>query len=397
MRISTGSSFQRGVSMMQQLQQALDRTQQQISSGRRILTPSDDPIASARTVELRETLSRLEQFERNGEIARNRLSFEETALVSVNDTLQRVRELSILANNDTQSPESRRLIAGELRERVDQLVQIANQRDGGGRYLFSGNRDGTAPVTTSGGAFSYNGDQGQRLIQIAEDRQIPDSDSGANVFFHIKDGNGTFSSSAAAGNAGTGILTAGSVTDSSQYDRDSYTVSFTASNSYDVIDSTGSIISSSAFTPGDTVAFRGIEFAISGEPAGGDEFNIEPSRNRDMFSGILDLATALEKPVTDDKSRAALHNDVNNALQNIDQAIGKVLDVRTQVGTRLNAIENQAENNASFELTLQTTLAGIEDLDYAEALSLLSQQASTLEAAQATFARTQGLSLFNYL
>ena len=116
-----------------------------------------------------------------------------------------------------------------------------------------------------------------------------------------------------------------------------------------------------------------------------------------MFSGILDLATALEQPVTDDTSRAALHNGVNNALQNIDQAIGKVLDIRTQIGTRLNAIENQVENNASFELTLQTTLAGIEDLDYAEALSLLSQQASMLEAAQASFARTQGLSLFNYL
>lgn len=397
MRISTASSFQRGVSMMQQLQQALDRTQQQISSGQRILSPSDDPIAAARTIELRESLSRLEQFERNGEIARNRLSYEETALVSVNDTLQRVRELTVLANNDTQSPESRRLIAGELRERVDQLVHIANQRDGGGRFLFSGNRDGAAPVTTSGGVFTYNGDQGQRLIQIAEDRQIPDSDAGASVFFHIKDGNGAFSSSAAASNTGAGILTAGSVADASQYDRDSYTVRFTASDSYDVLDSTGSIVSSSAFTPGDTIAFRGIEFAITGVPASGDEFNIEPSRNRDMFSGILDLATALEQPVTGDTSRAALHNGVNSALQNIDQAIGKVLDIRTQVGTRLNAIESQVENNASFELTLQTTLAGIEDLDYAEALSLLSVQASTLEAAQASFARTQSLSLFNYL
>jgi flagellar hook-associated protein 3 FlgL len=397
MRISTAGSFQSGVSMMQQLQQALDRTQQQISSGRRILTPSDDPIASARTVELRESLSRIEQFERNGEIARNRLSYEETALVSVNDNLQRVRELAVLANNDTQSPESRRLIAGELRERVDQLVQIANQRDGGGRYLFAGNKDGAEPVTTANGVFTYNGDQGQRLIQIAENRQIPDSDSGASVFFHIKDGNGTFSSNAAAANTGTGILKAGSVSDMSQYDRDSYTIRFTASNNYEVVDSGGAVISTSTFTPGDTVAFRGIEVAIDGAPAAGDEFNIEPSRHRDMFSSILDLASTLEQPVTGDTSRAVLHNGVNNALQNIDQAIGKVLDVRTQVGTRLSAIENQVESNASFELTLQTTLSGIEDLDYAEALSLLSVQASTLEAAQASFVRTQSLSLFNFL
>ncbi|MCB1843760.1 MAG: flagellar hook-associated protein FlgL, partial [Halioglobus sp.] len=198
MRISTSSAFQRGLSMMQQLQSAIDRTQQQLSTGRRLLSPADDPTAAARTVEMRESLSRIEQFERNGEVARNRLSYEEAALVSVNDALQRVRELTIQANNDTQSPESRSFIAAELRERVDQLVQVANQRDGSGRYLFSGNRDGVAPVSRQGGAFAYHGDQGQRLIQIGTDRQIPDGDSGFSVFFEIRDGNGVFSSNATA-------------------------------------------------------------------------------------------------------------------------------------------------------------------------------------------------------
>ena len=138
MRISTSGAFQRGVSLMQQIQAALDRTQRQISSGRRLLSPSDDPIASSRTIELRETLSRIQQFERNGNIARNRLGFEESALSSVNDVLQRIRELALQANNATQSDETRRLIAAEVREQLDQLVQLANQQDGNGRFLFSG-------------------------------------------------------------------------------------------------------------------------------------------------------------------------------------------------------------------------------------------------------------------
>ncbi len=397
MRISTYSAFQRGLDMMQRIQAGLDRTQQQISTGRRLLAPSDDPIAAARSLELRESLARIEQFDRNGEIARNRLNFEETALVSVNDVLQRVRELAIQANNDTQSAEGRRQIAAEMRERIDQLVALANQRDGTGRYLFAGTRDTTAPVSVAGGAWVYNGDQGQRLIQIGEDRQIPDGDSGADVFFSVKDGNGTFSTRAVATNSGDGVLGPGSVLDPAQYDRDTYTIRFTAPGSYDVLDSGGAAVTSGAYTPGASIAFRGIEVTLEGSPAAGDDFVVEPSRNRDLFGIVAELAGVLETPADDAAARAALHNGVNGALADLDQAIGQILDVRTQVGTRLAAIESQADTNASLSLTIQSTVSGIEDLDYAEALSRLSIQATTLEAAQQTFVRTQSLSLFNYL
>lgn len=397
MRISTSGAFQSGLSMMQQLQTAIDRTQQQLSTGRRLLSPADDPIAAARTVEMQESLSRLEQFERNGEFARNRLTYEETALASVNDALQRVRELTVQANNDTQSAESRSYIAAELRERVDQLVQIANQRDGAGRYLFAGNRDGVAPVSQQGTTFAYHGDQGQRLIQIGTDRQIPDGDSGSSIFFEIKDGNGTFSSNAAAANTGSGFIANSSVTDASVYDQGSYTIRFTAADSYEVLDSGGAVISSAAYAAGDTIAFRGIQISTDGSPAAGDEFNIEPSRMHDMFSNILNLADTLEQSGTGDAARARLHGGVNSALYNLDQAIEQVLTVRTQIGTRLNAIDSQSESNASFELNLQTTLADIGELDYAEAMSRLSIQVTALEAAQQSFIRTQSLSLFNFL
>ena len=162
MRISTRSAYLNGLAAIQQLQASLDRTQRQISSGRRILTPSDDPIAASRALELRESLSRLQQFDRNGTIVANRLSQEESALNSVNNVLQRVRELALQANNATQSDESRKLIAIEMREHLGNLVQLANQQDGNGGYLFSGNLEDTQTVTRMGSTFTYNGDQGQR-------------------------------------------------------------------------------------------------------------------------------------------------------------------------------------------------------------------------------------------
>jgi len=396
MRVSTRGSFLQGVNMMQQLQSMLDHTQQQISSGRRIMSPSDDPIAASRALEIRESIGRLEQFDRNSSIAANRLSQEESTLGSVSNVLQRVRELSLQANNATQSNETRQLIAIEMRQQLDQLVQLGNQRDGNGSYLFSGNLADVQPVTRMGSSFTYNGDQGQRYIQIGEGRQVADSDSGAAVFFGIRDGNGTFSSIAAATNTGTGVLSGGSLTDPSAWVQDEYTVRFIDPNNYEVLDSSAAVVTTGTFQSGDTIAFNGIELSVNGSPQGADEFTIAPSRLQDVFAMVDQIATAVEQTVSDDTSRAVLNNSVNSGLLNIDQAIGNVLDVRTQVGSRLAAIDDQIDTNGAFALSYQETLASIEDLDYAEAISRLSIQATTLEAAQQSFMRTQSLSLFNY-
>ena len=396
MRVSTSGMFSSGLQLMQRLQSALDHTQRQISSGRRILTPSDDPIAASRALEIRESLSRLEQFDRNANIAQNRLSQEESALSSVNNVLQRVRELALQANNASQSNESRQMIAVEMREQLDNLVQLANQQDGNGKFLFSGNLDDTEPVVRMGSSFTYNGDQGQRFIQIGEGRQVPDGDSGAAVFFGIRDGNGTFSTSPASTNTGTGVLGAGSLVDPTAWVQDQYTVRFIDQGNFEVVDSAATVVSTGTFQPGDTVAFRGIEFRLDGQPQGGDEFLAAPSRFQDVFSALDQTAAAVELSVNDDVSRAALHNGINAGLLNIDQAIGNLLDVRTQVGSRLSAIESQVDSNAAFSLNYQETLASLEDLDYAEAISRLSMEVTTLEAAQKSFVRTQSLSLFNY-
>lgn len=397
MRISTIGAYQNGLGLMQNLQVALTHTQQQIASGRRILNPSDDPIASSRSLELQESLSRLTQFDRNGSIAKNRLNHEESVLSNIGDLLQRVRELALQANNATQSDESRALIAVEMREHVNQLVEFANQQDGTGAYLFSGNMDGTLPVARNGSSFSYQGDQGQRLIQIGEGRQIADGDAGSKLFFEIRNGNGIFSASPAVGNTGGGILGSGSVIDPTQYDRDQYTVRFVDSVTYEVLDSSAAIVTTGSFQSGDTISFRGIQISIDGQPVTGDEFDVAPSKFQDVFTTTTALASAVDIAISDNASRAAMSNGINAGILGIDQALGNILEVRTELGSRLAAIDSQEDSNGAFALTLQETLADMQDLDYAEAISRLSLQVSTLEAAQKSFVRTQNLTLFNFI
>lgn len=396
MRVSTNGAYQRSLTMMQQLQSALSHTQLQIASGRRILTPSDDPIASARTLDLQESIARLDQFERNSDILGNRLSFEESALGNVNNALQRVRELAIQANNATQSNETRSLIAIEMREQLDSLMQLANQQDGSGRYLFAGNMDDTEPVSRNGNVFNYNGDQGQRMIQIGDARQIADGDPGSDVFFRVRNGNGSFAATAAPTNIGTGVLDGGSVTDQTLYNQDQFTIRFIDPNNYEVLDSGAAVVATGTFESGGTIAFSGIQLSIDGDPAAGDQFDVSPSANDNIFAMIDSLASAVELSVSDESSRAAMNNGINAGILAIDQAIGNVIDVRTRVGSRLAAIDGQNDANSSTILTLQETIADLQDLDYAEALSRLTLEASTLEAAQQSFIRTQNLSLFNY-
>jgi flagellar hook-associated protein 3 FlgL len=275
-------------------------------------------------------------------------------------------------------------------------VQIANQKDGAGSYLFAGNQEQAQPVSRMGSTFTYNGDQGRRLIQIGEGREVADGDSGASIFFQVRTGNGTFAVFPSAANTGNGIIGPSSVTNPTLYDQDQYTVRFIDPDNYEVRDSGGGLVSSGVFSPGDNIAFRGIELSINGQPAASDEFIVPPSGMQSIFATIDGLATAIAQPIHDDTARVAMNNRINASLMNVDQALGNVLDVRTQVGSRLAAIETQLDSNGAMALTLQSTLAQIQDLDYAEAISRLSAQATTLEAAQQSFIRTQQLSLFNF-
>ncbi|MEM9401848.1 MAG: flagellar hook-associated protein FlgL [Pseudomonadota bacterium] len=396
-RVSTLSTLNSSVNLLQRLQADIDLTGRQIASGRRILTPADDPISAARSIEIREALSRTQQFDRNATIAVGRLQQEESALSLAGDVVQRIRELTVQASNATQGNEARRLIAVEVRSQLEQLVKIANSRDGNGSYMFAGTRDDVQPVSQAGSVFTYNGDDGQRQIQVGEGRTVADRDPGSDVFFRVRRGNGDFQALPVAGNTGGGIVGNGSLVDPTVYDRDTYLTTFTAADTYEVRDSSAALVTTATFQPGDTIAFRGIEFTVEGQPDIGDSFTAAPSQYQDMFSMISDLADAIDTAVNSDLTRVEMSNGINRGLENLDQALGNLLSVRTQAGARLAVVDDQQNANSANAITFQETLARIEDLDYAEALSRLSAQTGILEAAQRSFVRVQGLSLFNFL
>ena len=365
MRVSTNGLQQQAINTILAQQQRLAALQLQVGSGQRIVEPSDDPVGAQRIMELDSSLARIEQYQQNADLAQSRLQIEENALGAASDVLQRARELVIQGANATQTPETRNLIAQELQQLRDELLTIANTRNGQGEYLFGGYRSDTRPFTANDGRVQYNGDQGQRLLQISASQRISDGDHGAEVFHDIPTGNGVFDAAPAATNTGSGVTAGAYVLDPTQYDGDTLTIEFVALGSYEIRDGTGGLLSVGTHTPGDSIAAEGLSLVIDGEPEIGDRFTISPSTTQNAFASIDQIIDALSAAAYDEPSSAQARSALNQGLTNLDQALGRLLEVRTRVGSRLQAIDTQRSANAELSLQLESTRATIRDVDYA--------------------------------
>ena len=407
MRISTVQMQQIALNSMLDQQTKLSKTQNQVASGQRLLTPADDPIASTAALDLHQMVAVTEQQQRAADAVKARLGLEDATLSSVSDVLQRVRELAVQTGNTTLTNEDRRAVGAEVLQSIESLLGLANTSDNNGDYLFAGYQGATKPfASNSSGGFSYFGDDGQRRVQVGSAQSVADSDAGSAVFRNIKNGNGTFQT-AEAGNTGGGANRGGAVinsgTVSGTFVPETYTLTFTGSppaSTYTVTNSAATVIAGPAvYSSGADIDLStvGIKTTITGSPANGDRFVISPSSNQDVFQTVKNFADALQQGFSNSASQAVYEKTIKQTLTNLDQALSNVVNTRVQVGARINTVDQQVTSNESYLGQLHETLASLEGLDYAEAISRLNLQTAALQAAQQSFVRIQGLSLFNYL
>ncbi|HEY8519049.1 MAG TPA: flagellar hook-associated protein FlgL [Gammaproteobacteria bacterium] len=397
MRISTSQIHTNGVIAIQRRQAELARTQQQLATGKRILTPADDPAGAVQGLKLHQRVGSVEQYERNAAYAVTRLELEEVALASLGNALQRARELALQAANEMLSDENRQSIARELREISNALLDAANARDASGEHLFGGYRTTAQPfVRGPDGQVKYVGDGGRREADLSPDRRIAVGDNGL-PFMTVPRGNGVFTVTPDGANTGTGRVAVAEVMDAAAYGGESYTIVMTAADTYEVLDGNGVVVTTGAYAAGSAIDFGGVRVVLDGAPAAGDSFAVGPAGTVSVFAIVDELAAALEAPTGAPGARALTSHAVTTAVQNLDQALGRVLELRTGVGARLNTLEQWQNANADELLELRSSLSEIEDLDYAEAVSRFRLQQVALEAAQAAQVQLAGLSLFNFL
>lgn len=432
MRISTLQAFNNGVTGLQRNYSNVTRTQEQISTGNRILTPADDPVASVRLLQLEQQQNVLSQYNANLTAADSSLVQEESTLNSVNTVLLRVRELALRAGNGSLSAEDRQSIAAELSEREDELLSLMNTRNARGEYLFSGFQGKTQPfVRAADGSYSYQGDEGQRKLQIASSLNIPISDSGKSIFENVTNAGRLASaldtSGIMPGDVSTLAVSKPLVGDevafsgSPAFPEEGVEILFEEDGSYSIY----GLPRTAGDTPlpdgqnfkmdddaerSDSLVFRGVTLQFDGTPVGGERIVVmpgagitidpvtgdasaEPVQNK---QGILDTIANLRKTLEDpSSSNADIRDSVAVSLTNLDHGMVSVDAARGNIGARLNVIESTLTDNEDVALVNKSVQADLRELDYAEALSRLSFQTIILEAAQQSYVKISSLNLFN--
>jgi flagellar hook-associated protein 3 FlgL len=381
MRVTQSLNQAQFLAALTQLESNLSQTQNQISTNLAFTAPSQNPVAAGNVNNYDQALAQSQQYDANAGSAQTRLSTEDTALAQVQTELQSLRDLALQANNASVSSSGRTAIAAQATQIQKSLLSLANTQDGNGEYIFGGFTTNNQPFTLTASGANYAGDQGQRQVQIAAGQTIADGDNGNSVFNQIKTGNGTFNASAAAGNTGTGVLGASTVQNPAAYDGGTYAINFTAANTFEVRDSANVLVTSGTYTAGQSIAFRGVQVTLDGQPATGDSFTVAPSQTTGGTPG----------------AQANLNNSLGNAINNIDQALGQTSNIRATIGARLNSITTQQSVSSSQQIQLKASISSLQSLDYAAAITTLDLQNTTLSASMQAFTLTQGLTLFKFL
>ncbi|MFZ6744384.1 flagellar hook-associated protein FlgL [Undibacterium sp. JH2W] len=407
MRISTSTIYETAGSRISDLQSSLNKTQQQIAAGRRVLTPADDPIASARALVISQSDSLNTQLATNRQAAKNNLSASESVLGNVTDTLHSIKALIVEAGNGTYSDTERGFIAQQLQGNLDQFFGQANSTDGTGNYLFSGFNTTTAPYTKKAGGATYNGDLGQRFIQADTSRQIPLSGPGTEIFENIRTSPGQFNVQPNPSNSGKAVAAASiNVPTSANLTGNNYEVAFdNLGTSFTVTNKTTGtvVVPLTPYVSGATITFDGIDLSVtdaaappSAVPAPGDKFSVQPG-NQNIFETVTDIINALNTPAGNGAAKKDLTAALAQGNSNVDKSLNNVLTVRAQLGTSLKEIDDLDSEGDAKGVAFKQDLSSLLDLDYAQAITQLNQQQVTLQAAQQSFVKTSNLSLFDYI
>lgn len=310
MRVSSNTSYELSLAALNRQQAAQVKNLEQISSGKRILTPAENPASYVQALKVSQADAANTQYAANRQSAASSLSALEGTLGDVTRVIQNAQELAVYAGNGTLTDSGRVAIATQLRGNLDELMGLANRKDATGQYMFSGFQGSTKPFADTGSGVQYFGDDGQRLVQASDSRQLAVNESGREVFERI--------------------------------------------------------------------------------PASGGGY-------QSLFKTLSDMIGVLEAPVATPADKTALASGLSSAQSNLSNSLDNVLRVRSDVGTRMNEVDTLNDTGDDLGLQYKQQLSSLQDVDYAKAISDLTQQQTYLQATQQAFLKVQGLSLFNFI
>ncbi|KWZ36233.1 flagellar hook-associated protein FlgL [Burkholderia anthina] len=411
MRISSAQYFQLNVTQMNDQQAQLAQLYQQIASGVSLQTAADNPVGAAQAVQLSMTSATLSQYATNQTTALASLQAEDQALQNVSGVLTSAQTLLVRAGDGSLSDSNRAALATQLQGYRDQLLTLANTNDGAGTYLFAGTNNSAPPFKAApNGSVAYVGDTGTRDVQIADSSTVSQSDTGAAVFMSVPAIGSTPVPSAGAANTGTATIGTVTVTNpAAATNGHQFAITFggtPAAPTYTVTDNSVSPPSTTpaqAYSAGSAISLgNGMTVTVSGTPAVGDTFAVDPapqaSGGADIFSTLDAMISALNKPVTGNPvASAALTNALMTGSTKLGNTMRNVTTIQASVGGREQEVKAMQAVNQSAALQTSSNLSDLTSTNMVTTISQYLQVQNALTGAQKAYVQLQNMSLFQYI
>ncbi|MFT5161701.1 MAG: flagellar hook-associated protein 3 FlgL [Alteromonadaceae bacterium] len=411
MRLSTNQIFNQGVKGILDTQARLTKAQDRLTNQTKLLTPSDDPAATAQVLRLNERIELTKQYEANGVILENHLNAEEVSMNGIKTALDRAKVLVIQAGSGSLTDSDRVGISFEIASIRDEVFDLMNTRNAGGDYIFSGFQSNKQPFeyNQATNVYDYKGDEGELKIQISASVKLSAGDNGKRLFEDVDDRlkpvNGVVS-------AGAGTSASVAVESQGQFDdfhKQNFDPVTPANNTYNMVLTAGAPDSyqitkngaalvpavTGQYNPGSGVNFQGLNIQVAGNGVPGQiDFTLSTPGKKNIATTLNDLFDSLNKG---GGFTPALKSSLRDALTQTTNAAGQIATVQASLGGRLNVVDSILASNLEINHANQKARSDLAEVDYAEAVTELMKEESALEAAQATFGRVSRLSLFDFI
>ncbi|MEP4099592.1 flagellar hook-associated protein FlgL [Paraglaciecola sp.] len=400
MRISTAQLYDRSIQAVLENQSDLSDVQLQLSSGKKLLTPADDPVGAAQVIRLTEEIDQINQFKVNNNLLNNSLEQEETVLGSVNDAIDRARVLMVQSGNGIFNADDKRAIAIEIEEIRDQVFDLMNTQNSAGEYIFAGYQSESPAfsfnASSPGNKYNFEGDNGFNEIKISDSVNLQVNNSGFDVFENVSARN-TASITGSVGLTDSSMQIAEQANfekfHESNYDavnlaNNEFRLTIVSATEVEVTNvGTGAVLDTVDFESGSGFLYQGLEFNISGTTGDSVDFELAPPEKKNIAETLNDFVIALSN---EDLSDSDFQEALTDALTGADNALTSIGESVSAIGARMNVADSVLASNLNLQIANQTARANIEEVDYAEAVSELSRQETALQAAQSTFSLVTG-------
>ena len=449
-RVGTANMYDNSIRNVSARQTSLVNLQENLTSGKRVVRASDDPVSAAQAERALTRISRIQTEQRALENQRNAIAQAESTMGDAIGLVQEARQLMVSAGNGTLTSNDRATIANQLQSLRDQLTAVANRTDTNGIPLLGALGSAQSPFMgplNSTPDYLFAGQAGQTA---SDGVTLPNTLDGDSAFMFDAKRDGSFHAAITPGTSTVIVpgattpsvpamgqpnraLTTSAITvaEGTNFNKNpatglayTYSVSFsnvtldpatnTLSATYNVSSTDPAFVPPAAQTlnpikigekgefninglpPGmsmkvTTLPTKAVDGTITLSPANGDTINISPQAS--VFS-VIDKAIAEIKAAPNSNVAAQA---IGQALANVDIGLERMSNIRSYAGELLNRADRITGDQEKRSVQLESDRSRAEDLDMIKGISDFQNQQTGYQAALQTYASVQKLSLFNYI